>query len=311
MSQFLNAATGRGQRRRLGFGHGGLRGGFTLVELLVVIGIIALLISILLPTLASARRSANSVKCLASLKEVGNAFSMYAMENKGMYPAVRDSVNQYTSKGVKAERRWTDLLAKYLNKKGSTFETNADLAAIRSGSVLWGCPEWAKSFDYNAAASAGSGEMVYNGYGMQYYPGFFEHDYSDPYNAYRGTTPTRVGYFKQTFWGRRGSDRLLVADSVQDIIALPSSVALAKMATYTTYQGFNTKAVGFMPYIQSATTSDDFVIDSRHMKPGTPKAAAINMKSINALFCDGHAASVSPREAFNAIHNPGQDTTGK
>src|SRR5689334_20517329 len=124
MSLSLSAATGRGRRRLLGFG----QRGFTLVELLVVIGIIALLISILLPTLASARRSANSVKCLASLKEIGNAFSMYAMENKWMYPAARDKMYQYTSTGAVAERRWTDLLAKYLNKKGSTFETNANLA---------------------------------------------------------------------------------------------------------------------------------------------------------------------------------------
>jgi prepilin-type processing-associated H-X9-DG protein len=305
MSLSLSAASGRGRRRPVNSG----QGGFTLVELLVVIGFIALRISILLPTLASARRSANSVKCLASLKEIGNAFSMYAMDHKGMYPAVRDSVNQFTSTGAKAERRWTDLIAKYVNRKGANFQTNADLASIRAGSVLWGCPEWAKTFDYNAAAAAGGPDMVYNGYGMQYYPGFPNHDYSDPYNAYRGTFPTRVGYFKQSFWGRRGAERLLVADSIQDIVALPSSVALAKVATYTSYQGFNTKTVGFAPYIQAQTTVDDFMIDSRHMKPGTPKAAAINMRSINALFCDGHAASVSPREAFNAIRNPGQDTT--
>src|SRR5690349_3189493 len=62
------------------------KGGFTLVELLVVIGIIALLISILLPSLNRAREQANRIKCASNLRQIGQSIQIYANENKGSFP---------------------------------------------------------------------------------------------------------------------------------------------------------------------------------------------------------------------------------
>jgi prepilin-type N-terminal cleavage/methylation domain-containing protein len=59
---------------------------FTLVELLVVIGIIAILVAVLLPALSKARQQANLIDCQSRLRQMGQAFNIYASETKGFLP---------------------------------------------------------------------------------------------------------------------------------------------------------------------------------------------------------------------------------
>ena len=81
---------------------------FTLVELLIVIGIIALLIGILLPSLSTARAHAMRIKCAANLRTLGQVVTQYANENKGWIP--RDY-----SYGNPQHRFWADLFARMMN----------------------------------------------------------------------------------------------------------------------------------------------------------------------------------------------------
>jgi len=77
------------------------RKGFTLVELLVVIGIIALLISVLMPALNSARSAARLVQCQSNFKQVYNALLSYVTENGGYLPPQAD--NNWETQGTNCE----------------------------------------------------------------------------------------------------------------------------------------------------------------------------------------------------------------
>jgi prepilin-type processing-associated H-X9-DG protein/prepilin-type N-terminal cleavage/methylation domain-containing protein len=62
------------------------RHGFTLVELLVVLGIISLLISLLLPAVARVRRQALAVQCMSNMRQISNALMLHAVDRKGYLP---------------------------------------------------------------------------------------------------------------------------------------------------------------------------------------------------------------------------------
>lgn len=91
------------------------RRAFTLVELLVVIGIIAVLVSILLPALNKARTAASAVRCGSNMKQIGHALMLYANENKGFLPPLARNWGSPF---------WMDNLKRYL-PDGPAHHTNA------------------------------------------------------------------------------------------------------------------------------------------------------------------------------------------
>src|SRR5688572_27977269 len=62
------------------------RGGFSLIELMVVIGLIAVLIGLLMPAVIRARESARTIQCASQLRQLGQAFANYAAHHDGHLP---------------------------------------------------------------------------------------------------------------------------------------------------------------------------------------------------------------------------------
>jgi prepilin-type N-terminal cleavage/methylation domain-containing protein/prepilin-type processing-associated H-X9-DG protein len=260
------------------------RTAFTLVELLVVIGIIALLISILLPALANARRSGNTVKCLSNLRQLGVAVQMYAGDYKGAIPVCRQDPpsggNPYY---------WLDMLAPYASKlAAATYNASSSDQDEFRKSVFFGCTEYDTRTDVSANIV-----NAYPGYAFclhpYYRPGFQTHTISLSNAQWPGVYPGmyyRLGSIKLP------AERVAAADSnlwLLDARPLTSGGAAAlpgqPLDWKANYAGM-TGQKGQMDYDMYRHVKRPEV-KSNGFYPTNAKAAC------NAVFFDGHAATMT------------------
>ena len=297
--------------------------GFTLVELLVVIGIIALLVGILLPSLNNARKSANTVKCATQLREIGTAFQFYSHEYDDYYPPAQlrmASGARYNLYGIEypvagAGAYWFNFIAPYVSsgQAGNAAQTTSEADAIRNRSVLWGCPE----FEGYPPVGSTPDQIPFNpaqtGYGMNGYPGwtkdspeppgYFEDDkgiaWSFTTSYLWSPAQPNLGFTKRFYWDRNGTERMLVADArvwlVDDaripddgevLPQIPDLNAGAERAAFQTY-------VNIFRHGDVGEKADGF---SRSYDLATSTV------KYNILYADGHVeTSTDPKEAFRSV----------
>jgi len=224
---------------------------------LVVIGIIALLISILLPSLSRAREQGNKIACLSNMRQIGNAIIMYTTANKGFFPRSA-ALSEQSDDWIywQADRATTRDQCPFVNYMGEKFFNPAHYRC--PSDVYDDHPTYPFSYTMNEFMG-----------GLLYAP--------DPGNAdlHMRIKITQV---------KRAAEKLMFIDessqTIDDGCWAP--------------QRYN-------------TSSYKNLLSNRHDKKSEDKTDP-NAGSGNALFCDGHAASVTPREAWNAVHHPGIDS---
>jgi len=268
---------------------------FTLVELLVVIGIIAVLIAILLPSLAKARAGAVTLQCAANLRSIGQGLALYQGENAGYYPMGQFSV------GANREGYWPVVISQALGApQTGTFDAwnNANNAALAKG--VFNCP--ARALDPQYAWTPAS---MYSGHPL-IFGGSRDWDLNGFWKGWAEShRPKNLFYIYKVTWLQRPQEKIVVGDGTQFVTGIFGDTGWVLQHAFHAagdtlwngnylieepqFWGNSAFNLGGSPDMsatlkESGTPSENANFRARH---GIPQ------NQINFLFADGHVEVIT------------------
>jgi prepilin-type N-terminal cleavage/methylation domain-containing protein/prepilin-type processing-associated H-X9-DG protein len=262
------------------------RTAFTLVELLVVIGIIAVLIAILMPALNRAREEARLTQCASNLRQIGQFFNAYAMEYNGFYPAI---FGLFSPTGNSSDNDGYYDQFGNLEVVMQAFELNVDSKAFVYSQPtvnpsirppIWFCPS-----DIDPAHDPAGGDWRETSYHANFAAWVAARPHSESIAGtawYRAIKPDRIygtAYYTQ-----------------------PSACIMLAEATSINYILYNQTPAGdssFADYGRiSAPPADQDRLLYRHFS---------NYSTMNALYFDGHVESINYLNCLTAFESISDD----
>lgn len=248
-----------------------IRRGFTLVELLVVIGIIAVLVGILLPTLASARRSANSAACLSNLRQIGVFNLVYVNQSNGFLPFHKAPTYDTTAFPPgwlpnKFAVHWFQYLS--VIGRAKTVNAHGIPSPVESMAIIKSCPTYVNNSppgQVNTRPGYGMNTLIRMPEGITPFPS--PPGWTMQPNIGDWNNPMKITQLK------RGAQRIVNGDSNDWHLQSQND---------------------------NFTVPDYFLVatDGHGYFSGDPKRHG---KSANYLFCDGHAESLQPALAAHVL----------
>ena len=266
------------------------RPAFTLLELLVVMGIIAVLVALLLPVVSGAREQANATRCASNLRQMAIGWMMYANANHGACCPARPpdfpspSTNLYLIGGIELDRpRWYTLVGEHVGAfpfKKSRTGVSGKASLIENDLFLCpAVPEWRNSRNYAF------------GYNYQFLGNMRDRESGSGFVNF----PVRIGRIK-------GAQTIMAADSMGTAAHVPPGQRLhyrldgAEGARHLANHGWTLDPPRLTP-------EGDY---SEMALRGTPAGRSApdprHGKAANVAFCDGHVEPMTLEQMGYAVN---------